>query len=204
MIYPACCLRGRRRRHDAPVDLADGRRPTMAPSGLYAIRVKHGHGAPGGAAPPIARGWRARDGITTSSRTARRADPIMRVWSATRGPRKPPGAIASRVYPTCAPKCPISGKPEIGCAPFPLRRGGKRDTGAPAPSKNRAGEALPSYPFPLAEKDRSPFTCSIRQDARASMGKSRMHSLHCPLCGPMFMVATFSSRNPKWRATRST
>jgi hypothetical protein len=39
-----------------------------------------------------------------------------------------PGAVASRVYPTCAFKEPISGKPEIGRAPSPRFRG-ERKTG---------------------------------------------------------------------------
>jgi hypothetical protein len=38
-----------------------------------------------------------------------------------------PGRHASRVYPTCALNTPISGKPEIGCAPSPpLWEGRKR------------------------------------------------------------------------------
>src|SRR6185312_14922254 len=37
MAYVAC--EAVRRRHDAPHDLGRDRRPTMAPSGLYAIRV---------------------------------------------------------------------------------------------------------------------------------------------------------------------
>ena len=52
-----------------------------------------------------------------------------------------PGAGASRVYPTCALKEPISGKPEIGRAPSP-RLEGRRNTGIQAsgrPKTNNPG-----------------------------------------------------------------
>ena len=56
-----------------------------------------------------------------------------------------PGAVASRVYPTCALNEPISGKPEIGRAPFPHVEGnGKQGCGHTRRpnSKNTGGGAL--------------------------------------------------------------
>lgn len=58
------------------------------------------------------------------------------------GASQAPGAVASRVYPTCALNKPISGKPEIGRAPSPWERGkenGKRAN--PGPEQQRTGAA---------------------------------------------------------------
>ena len=88
--------------------------------------------------------WGARRG------PRRAGGPIAR--AAQRGPRKPPGAIASRVSPTCAQTCPISGKPEIGCAPSLFLREGKRDTGLPGAVKNTGGEALAKAVIPGRER----------------------------------------------------
>jgi hypothetical protein len=55
------------------------------------------------------------------------------------------GAAASRVYPTCALDKPISGKPEIGRAPSPWKRGKEKwEAGRPRAreTKGRGGGAL--------------------------------------------------------------
>ena len=52
-----------------------------------------------------------------------------------------PGAIACRVYLTCALIVPISGKPEIGCAPFFFRRK-EKGVGVVRAVKERACGAL--------------------------------------------------------------
>ena len=50
-------------------------------------------------------------------------------------PRKLPGAVASRVYPICAPNMPISATAEIERAPSP--RWGKRKKGYGLPGARR-------------------------------------------------------------------
>ncbi len=108
--------------HGAPARQSERRRPTMAPSrsslarGPRKLRPR---GAPGGAAPPIARGWRARGGPHHPA-PERRADcPIAR--AVHKGASQAPWRLPA----------------------LHSRRGTEKGTPAsPAPSKNRAGGAL--------------------------------------------------------------
>ena len=88
-------------------------RPSGAPGGAAAYVTGRAHPdngkSPGDGGYCCGCAWRA-------ARPAKQASSACCLRAAIR-----PGAIASRVYPTCAPKEPISGKPEIGCAPSPHR-----------------------------------------------------------------------------------
>ena len=72
-----------------------------------------------------------------------RESPWVRSNGPSQGPcgaSQAPGAVASRVYPTCASNMSISALAEIGRAPSPRFRGEKenRDTGTPAARKTRS------------------------------------------------------------------
>jgi hypothetical protein len=83
--------------------------------------------------------------------------------------RKRPGATASRVHPTCALNKPISGKPEIGCAPSPLGNG-KRDGRTRRRHKNTERGALAFLIPPLKGRvgERSGGVGLERRRARAA------------------------------------